>query len=78
MNPKRLVVTVAVLVLVASGTLRPSPVRADTAENFLIAGCALAVYVGAIVIGTHYAYRSAPPPSLVAAPARILWRYAHI
>ena len=61
---KRLAVIFAVVGLLM-GSVHPKPARANTQEDFIIAGAALTAYVVVIVLATAAVYRNRPcfPPT---------------
>jgi len=68
MGVKRMIAILAVLVLLAVGTVTPTPARADsTTDDFIYAGIALGAYIGLVVLFTSVVYGS--PSDLALAPA---------
>lgn len=51
MKAKTLVVMITLLTIVATGTVTPAPVRADSSTALIIVG-SIAAYVGFVVVGT--------------------------
>jgi hypothetical protein len=56
---KRLIVVVTLFTFLGVGVCTPKPVHADTADNFLYAGIALAVYIGVVFGATKLIYGQA-------------------
>jgi|SRR5579862_37170 len=67
MGVRRTIAILAVLVLLAVGTVTPSTARADTTDDFIYAGIAAGVYVGLVVLFTAVIYGS--PSELALSPA---------
>ena len=66
MDVRRMIAIIAVLAVLAFGTVTPSPARANTTDDFIYAGIALGAYVGLVVICTSIAYGT--PSSLTLTP----------
>jgi hypothetical protein len=70
MNVRRVIALIAIVAVLAVGTVKPSPARADsTSDDFMYAGIALAGYVGIVVLCTALIYGS--PGDLALTPADV-------
>ena len=69
MGVRRMIAIIVVVTLLAVGTVTPSPARADTTEDFIYAGIALAAYVGIVVVATSIIYKT--PSELTLTPADV-------
>ena len=56
MKLKRIIVVAAILSLLGVGICTPAPAHADTTDNFIYAGIAVAVYVGLVFTATKLIY----------------------
>jgi hypothetical protein len=69
MHAKTTVALIALLAVVAAGTVTPAPARADDTEDIaIIAGAVVAGYVTIIVIATSLIYRPPPAEFMPASP----------
>ncbi len=67
---RRMIAILAVVAVLAVGTLTPSSARADsTTDDFIYAGIALGAYVGIVILFTSVIYGS--PSDLMLTPADV-------
>jgi hypothetical protein len=69
MDVGRMIAIIVLVALLAVGTVTPSPARADTADDFIYAGIALAGYVAIVFTATYFIYKT--PSELTLTPADV-------